>query len=289
MRRVTMLMVILTLSSSALFGQELVSTFSVDTSQYALSAYNYYFTPEPSVPFSTAKDYTIANFNYWRMGTIFLFLLHKKNSNQYDIFSFKGKTGSIIIPQQDTITFKVSAITLSQKFVDNDDGWDYIINCYNRTTDVKSFNLFDENGNILLSDCGEAFYGFDGENTYVSSICYNNSSSVATTLKTWRFRTNITTSLSQGGLAKRTTGQPNQIMYFGVAGDLRVNLQPVGGGKTSIQLFDMLGKQVYSKTIENITQPISFIISSDQVPHSPFISNIENEHYAFQRKMILAR
>jgi hypothetical protein len=273
MRRLVIIAMVM-LAPMSLIGQELVSTISIDTSQYESikSPINSLaFCLGPTQPYSLIgyPSYVTAT-TFSGIPTMSLFALLKKNSNQYDIFSFTGKIGSIIIPLlSDSIGD--ARVFISQTFINNDDGWESIVDYYNRDG-AFLFKLYNENGNVLLSDSGEAFYWFDGQNTYVSSHYGGYTRPVI--IKTWKFRSNISSSFSPG--LGKTAGQSVPIMQFGPTGDMRVSLQPASGGKTSVQLFDMLGRIVYTKIVDNINQAVSFTVLSNQVPNSPFLSKVKN-------------
>lgn len=214
-----------------------------------------------------------------------LMMFHKKNSDQYDIFSFSGKVGSMIIPSTLLPEEHINSIQIlcSRTFIDEDDGWECIINDYYETGNAKFF-IVDNDGTQILTGSGGVAYGFDGKNTYVfqrvGSSYYN--------YKFWRFRTNIT-SASSPALAKSVASGPLPMMTFGAAGDYRISFEPSGGGRTTVQLFDMLGKQVFVKTIDEITRPVSFTISESDMPRTPFIAKVRDGKGSTVRREIPVR
>ena len=129
------------------------------------------------------------------------------------------------------------------------------------------------------------YLGFDGNNTYV---CLRNTD-YALTFKAWRFRTDIT-SAAPPALAKSTSSHgPLPMMTFGPAGDYRVSLQPAGGGKTSLQMFDLLGRCIFTKTIDDLTRPVSFTVPAGNVPRTPFVARVRDENGASMQREIPVR
>lgn len=271
MRRIAIFMLI----PLSLFAQQLVYTFSpIDTTQYDYGGIPYYFCRDP-------LSQTLTSLLHREFCNDFLSLYHKKNSEQYDIFSFTGKVGSITVHKTDIPSgSKLDDYILSQTLINSDLNWEYIANYWDTTQtigpDKYSFKVFDGTGNQLLSDSGTAFYGFDGQNTYVIS-----------TTKVWRFRTNIGGSVIPS-LPKAAAGMPGPIMALMPSGDLRVDLKPAGGGRTSLQIFDMLGRQVFSKIFQNLNTPATFMIPSSRLPQNPFIAKIANDNGTFLKKEIPA-
>ena len=214
-----------------------------------------------------------------------LMLFHKKNSDQYDIFSFSGKVGSLIIPSTLLPEEHINSIQIlcSRTFIDEDDGWECIINDPYETGREK-FYLVDNDGTQILSGTGKVAYGFDGKNTYV----FQRDVSSSFNYKVWRFRTNIT-SASQPALTKSVASGPLPMMTFGAAGDYRISFEPSGGGRTTVQLFDMLGKQVFMKTIDDITRPVSFTIPESDMPRTPFIAKVRDGKGSTVRREIPVR
>jgi hypothetical protein len=192
----------------------------------------------------------------------------KKGSNQYDIFTLTGKIGSIIIPSYGTS----NEILISQTFIDEDADWECIENYRNYPETFLHSVVLDADGTVLLSDTGSRSirYAYDFQNTYVYRQVGDYS------YKYWRFRTNVSSS-SPNALSKTAGSFPHAMMAYGPTGDYRIRLAPAGGGKTSVQLFDMLGRNVFSKNIDNITSPVTFTIPENNVPQSPFIAKVKDE------------
>jgi hypothetical protein len=201
-----------------------------------------------------------------------------KNSNQYDIYTLEGKAGTVTINVPSGF-FAYNAI-ISQTILDNDNGWEYILNYYD-TTSGRNFYMFtivDDNNSILLSDSGLANYGFDGQNTYI--VSQNELSN-----KVWKFRSNV--SSTSPGLAK-TSVSAAPIMALMPSGDFRINLSQSGNGQTSIQLFDMLGRLVFAKNIQDMKRQTSYVIPSNNIPKSPFMTKVNNGNGVFYQKEIPA-
>lgn len=74
--------------------------------------------------------------------------------------------------------------------IDEDTGWESMVNISYEFYEA-SFKIYDEDGVEILSDSGHAYYGFDGNNTYVLNLDKNPN---PVPIKTWRFRTNIVSS-----------------------------------------------------------------------------------------------
>jgi hypothetical protein len=253
----------------ALFAQELVGEFSLDTNIYTSTGLSCggIIGPEAYNSGGGLQPYRI------------------KGTNQIDIFTvFYQKIGTITIPDPPPIGKRIDLIYCSQKFLDEDIGWEFIVNYYDTVNDSESFKVIDETGTVLLSDENSAQYGFDGQNTYVFAF-KKFAENLYRSFKVWKFRSNIS-STSQP--LSKTTSSPGPLMTYLPSGDFRVSLQPVTGG-TSIQFFDMLGRQIFQKSIQNMREPTSFIIPSYSMPNSPFVAKVNNSNGSFVKKAIPAQ
>jgi hypothetical protein len=255
----------------SLFAQELLGTFSIDTTIY-LHINSSYGIRGPGNHIEMGFD----NFFYFR-GTDILSLYRKKGSDQYDIFSFFGKIGSITIPS--VANERIRTIIYSQTMINADTNFECIVNYQPISEDTCLFKVFDRTGNQLLSDKGTAGYGFDGQNTYIISLPFSEQGDDYTR-KIWKFRSNIS-SLSKS--LSKTAATPGPMMTYMPSGDLRVNLQPVSGG-TSIQIFDMLGRQLFNETVQNINKPTTFNIPASGMPNSPFVARVNNGNGSYVKK-----
>lgn len=70
---------------------------------------------------------------------------------------------------------------------------------------------------------------------------------------------------------------PLPMMMFGASGNFQINLQPAGGGKTSVQLYDFLGRLLYAKTIDDISVPTRINIPERNVPKTTFAVKIKDD------------
>jgi hypothetical protein len=266
-------------------GQVPEFEFSVDTSIYAGPYTNYVNVyPGPNTDFDNV-------YSYQASGKALL-AARKKNSTQYDIFSFTGKIGSMTIPDPtDSTITSYNGYMFSQTFIDNDPQWECIVwyrgSSYCGTYPaIDYFKVFDNDGTVLLSDTGSAYYGLAGQNTYVFRVMYDCNS--VRKFKAWRFRTNVS-SASPGGLAKSAGSIPHAMMAFGPSGDYRITLAPASGGKTSVTLTDMLGRQVFSREVGNLTSPVTFTIRETGVPPTPFVAKVRNEKGTVAKREIPVR
>ena len=277
--------IILLLLPVYLFAQELFSSFSVDTNVYndfynTGSWYEGVSIKAVRGPLFVGTGVTFEE----GLGLFDILLCYqKKGTEQFDVFSFNGKCGSIKIPSS---AFPSEAhlisIFISQTYLDADADFECLVSYYFPDPNIAMptyFKALDEDGNQILSDSGTAGYGFDGRDTYVWTITDNR------TIKTWRFRTNV--SYASRPLAK-TNIFPGPMMACLPSGDFRVNLQPSSGG-TSVQIFDMLGRQVFNKIVQNIKESMSFNIPSRDIPNSPFVARVNNQSGSFIKKEIPVR
>ena len=252
-----------------LFAQELIGTFSIDTNIYTVPNF---------VTVGFSGPYGNQPIGMKELDQIHALL--KKGTDQLDFFTlFRLKVGSITIPNPPTGT-EITVIYFSQTFLDDDLGWEFVVDYQDTINDNYSFKVIDDNGSILLSDNDWATYGFDGQNTYVFAQSPN-----LLSFKVWKFRSNI--SPASHPLSK-TSSTPGPIMAYMPSGDFRVSLQPVSSG-TSLQIFDMLGRQVFSKNIHNIREPTSFIIPSYSMPNTPFVARVNNDNGSFVKKGVPVR
>jgi hypothetical protein len=261
----------------AIFAQQLVYDFKIDTTKYGGLGIETIVIPFPNI---NAMSFFSSNLGLAQYNTnLFCQALKLKNSNQYDIYALEGKVGTVNINIPSGA--EVYNAIISQTILDNDNGWEYILN-YKDTTTVMNHFLFkvvDDNSMVLLSDSGWANYGFDGQNTYVISSFPDGS------YKIWKFRSNI--SSTSPSLAK-TSASAAPIMALMPSGNFRINLAPSSNGQTSIQLFDMLGRLVFAKNIQEMKTQTSFVIPSSNIPKSPFMTKVNNGNGVFYQKEIPA-
>ncbi len=223
-----------------------------------------------------------------------LSVYHKKNSDQFDFLSFSGKVGSMVIPgtilpkQTETSEFSTQLL-FSRTFIDADEGWECIINYQKNdgNPDADFFRVVDNDGTQLFSDSGSAFYSYDGCSTYIfrrlNPLTYHPST------RYWRCRTDLLADAAPRALSKSAASGPLLMTAFMPAGGYRISFAPSAGGKTTVQLFDMLGKLVFSKNVGEITRPVSFTVPEAGMPQTPFIAKFANEKGTVVRKEIPVR
>jgi hypothetical protein len=256
----------------ALIGaQTLVSSISVDTSQYIVTgAVNEYMNVNGGL--ATVVCYNLGN----QAGYI---AAMNKSSRYIDVYNCA--TGSKVTLTKFSEIHYSTSIYLSQFYLDNDSGWECILNYVDTSAGnytADRFKVIDDNGTQLLADNGLASYAFDGSNSYVRSFTRPN-------YKTWRFRTGVQ------GVAKSLAKNAAEIQpgySFEPTGALNINFQPLGNGQTSIQLMDLLGRVVYSGVLPkgfagNLTIP------ETSLPKSPFISKVTTNNKDYVRKLIPVR
>lgn len=219
----------------------------------------------------------------------------RKNSDIYDIFSRTGQIGSFIKKRDPFINGSPFETYVTQKFFDTDNGWEVLYK-----NNYRGFLLVDDNGSTILSDVCQDPYndtlryssniGFDGNSIYLCVEKYKGTPiyPIPSPYKLYRFRTNISPTRPQT-LSKKAAG-PNTMMFFGPsAGDYRISLLPSGGGKTSVQLFDMVGRQVFESQVDDITRPFSITIPAEQTSRTPFITRVRDKNGSVVKKEIPVR
>jgi hypothetical protein len=261
------------------YSQQLVNNTVISYSEYDDAMYNIRVIPSPI---------TLDHNTMSRNAQYVVKVAHKKNTNQHDLFSFAGVIGSFIVdPKEFPLDQYDIVVYVSQTIINSDQNWEYIIN-YTKKEDYyresQMFKVADYKGNIILADSGIASYGYDGKSTYVF---VNKSDATYFSYKTWRFRTDA--AMFTQSLAKTVNTTTAPMMSLMPTGDFRVALQPTTNGETSIQIFDMLGKQIFSQTIQNINSPKSFIVPSSGIPRSPFIAKVKSGDETFTKKEIPIR
>jgi hypothetical protein len=202
----------------------------------------------------------------------------KKNSNQVDFYSYTGKIGTSIVPIDNK---PVRLILFSRNMLDEDANWESIVQ-YMSPEGFYISKVFDDDGTELLSDSSALYYGFDGNSTYVTGGYFDYY------FKAWRFRTNIAS--SSPSLAKSQAMSPGLMTIYGQDnGNYRVTLSPSSGNQVNFQMFDLLGRCVFSKQINNITSPQTFTIPESNVPNSPFIAEATDKSGSYYKKQIPVR
>jgi hypothetical protein len=258
---------------------------SIDTSVYDIGDFQYMTCM--FFPSAIPMDATLQPLSNSSRGTIYQ-AFRKKGSTAVDIFSVSGKIGSVTLPlngeaPQDRIPY---IYMFSQTIIDADEGWEClrVVNGSN-----QPFDVFDDNGSQILTDSGTACYGFDGKDTYViATRTAAGSYNKIILYKSWRFRSNIA-SVQFSPLSKRSSTFPQPMMTFGQAGNFQISLKPIGGGRTSVQLFDCIGRLIYEKAIDQITGPTTINVPEISVPKTPFIAKVRDENGNTARKLIPVR
>jgi len=256
----------------------LVDEFTVDTSLYANDdPTGLFYNPCPGPYLFMNGPNSLISPN------MMLKILRKKNSNEVDIYSYAGKIGTSVVPVFVPSIDEYPTVRMSCFFIDSDSRWESIVRYSDGTTD--RFKVFDDDGTELLAGEGaDVGYGFDGINTYVTVLVNR----IPFSMKTWRFRTDFASSGSPQ-MAKKAYSVPLMQIY-GLSNDAyRVTLTPESGNRLHFQIFDLLGRCTYSRTIGNISEPASFILSKEEVPETPFIAKTSNGKSATAKKVIPVR
>jgi hypothetical protein len=72
-------------------------------------------------------------------------------------------------------------------------------------------------------------------------------------------------------------------------GSYRVTLEPTSGGKTQMQLFDLVGRCIFSKQIDDISRSVLFTIPESSLPQTPFITKVSNSNGSIVKKEIIVK
>jgi hypothetical protein len=256
-------------------GQELVYDFQPDSAIYSSMDSRFVIVAPEDL---TAK-YSID----------FYFTLERRNSDIIDIFARTGKIGSCRINKDLYNQYGDNPPRITQKVFDSDDGWEILYQNYFGVllVDDDGTTLF-KYGDGVANDTirYSSSIGFDGNSTYICIQTLTNS--FLRPYKLYRFRTNISPT-SPHTLTKKAV-VPNTMMVFGASsGDYQVSLIPTGGGKTTVQLFDMLGRLVFEKRIDDLTKPVSFSIPAEQSSRTPFITRVQDQNGTVLKKEIPVR
>ncbi|MBN1460589.1 MAG: T9SS type A sorting domain-containing protein [Armatimonadetes bacterium] len=254
-------------------AQQLVNSFSVDTTQYS-------------------SDYVGATWGPSQSSSSFPFALKKKGTGQADIFSILGgKLATIDLPSLPPSCISPQYFA-SQTYFDSDSGWEGIVNYYdtvgwaNGTKIVWQFRAFDETGAILLSDYGYATLIFDGQNTYIGAGVYSGRTYMSPTIKAWRLRSNVQ---SSAPAVQKQVENSSPRLTSGPQGPLRLSLATPSTGGVTVRLFDLLGQTIYSQTEPAGVSSSAFLIPSIGTPHSPYISVVSTDHGSFTQKSVPVR
>ena len=87
----------------------------------------------------------------------------------------------------------------------------------------------------------------------------------------------------------KSTSVPLPMMTYGSTGNYRISFEPSGSGMTTVQLFDLLGKQIFAKTIDKITRPMSFTIPESDMPRTPFVAKVRDNNGTAVRREVPVR
>jgi len=273
-----LLLTAMVLHGGVAFGQ--IDSFEVvyDTVKYDFKMFrNANFIPFP--------DYSVLPNNIGDLGSQVSNVAGlRKGTTIVDILTFGRVVGSTTINNVplDGMDGFIQYAVFSKTIIDADSDWECIFD-YNKNYTSKYY-LVDDDGRVILSSDKRMYFAADGNSTYVTE---NSFSGNITPHKVWRFRTNLAQS-SAPQLAKKSNA-PLPMMVFGAGGNYNISLQPAGAGKTSVQLFDFLGRVVFDKTIENITKPVTYTIPEKSLPQTPFVAKVKNGDVTAVKKEIPVR
>jgi hypothetical protein len=254
-----------------------VCSVSIDTSIYDYLGFCS-FAPGPFIEWQSNSEMLYGN--------TFAEAFRKKESINVDIYSFNGQIGTAVVPMlsENTIGL-IREIVLSCTMLDDDNEWESIVIYEKQSNNHRFFKAFDHDGTEILADSGHAFYGFDGNNTYIVRFI-DNYFGRRFNYDTWRFRTNIA-SQSPKSLSKTKSTQQSFMQIYGLSdGNYKVSLTPSSGNQVHFQMFDLMGRCVFSKQIENLTKPVSFTVPEGSVPNSPFIAKVKDGNETLYKKQI---
>ena len=243
----------------------LVADYLIDTSLYEpLYAARHRFVPGPYLYYNEPMSVMHPGLIAWAY--------RKKNSNEVDIYSYAGKIATSVFPVFSDVEDDFFSVWLSCYFFDADPEWEAIVNY----SSPEFFVLYDDDGTEKLRDSGEAGFGFDGLHTYIS---VRKSVNGEYGLKTWRVRTNVSNVASSPGISKSISGSRGLMRFYGFDdGQYKVNLSPVVGNSAVFQVYDLLGRCVMTKEIEDISAPVTFTIPRNITPNTPFIAKAKGSN-----------
>jgi len=272
-----LLLTAMVLHGGVAFGQ-------IDSFEVVYDTVKYDFEMFRSAIFIPFPDYSVSPINVWALGSGFSNVAGlRKGTAIVDIFSFGRVVGSTTINNVPLDGMDgLYSMVFSQTIIDADSDWECIFEYYNNST--HKYYLIDDDGRVMLSNDKSMYFATDGNSTYVTE---NSSPRTIASYKFWRFRTNLAQS-SAPNLAKKSNA-PLPMMVFGAGGNYNISLQPAGAGKTSVQLFDFLGRVVFDKTIDNITKPVTYTIPEKSLPQTPFIAKVKNGDVTAVKKEIPVR
>jgi hypothetical protein len=245
-----------------------------DTSLYESKFFSYKCIPGPYVSKNSAGDYD---------GSIFMVAYLRKNSKQFDLYTYGGKTGSTIVPLVNEIdNDQIYQIFFSCYMLDEDDGWETMV-IYVNEENTSFFKIYDDDGTEILADFGRAFYSSDLNCTYViREAAFDGTYGY----EGWRFRTNLSTDTPKS-LSKTKATQSSFMQIYGLSdGNYKVSLTPTMGNQVQFQMFDLMGRCVFSKQLENLKSPVTFTIPESNVPNSPFIAKVKDGNETLYKKQI---
>jgi hypothetical protein len=248
-----------------------------DTSIYENFNYGYDYLPGPHGLETSTKV---------NDGGIFVSAYLRKNSNTFDLYSWGGKIGSSVVPFVSEATeSQIGWISFSCYMLDEDDGWESMVG-YRNEEKKEFFKIYDDNGTELMSDAGTPYYGNDFNCTYIIRRPELGSN---LDIDVWRFRTNISINTPKS-LSKTKAAQTSFMYIQGLSdGNYKVSLSPSSNNQVQFQMFDLMGRCIFSKQLENLKSPVTFTIPESNVPNSPFIAKVKDGNETLYKKQIPVR
>ncbi len=187
----------------------------------------------------------------------------RKGTNDIDIFTSTGKTNTIRAPASMSLSARSTQriVVVSQTYINNDSLYEFLlINLDSLVSLGYNSALYDNSGKRLWSEKGYASLEFDGKNTFIYIA-------TTSTVKIWVFRTDIAAS---SPLAKTSSNRYEPFINYLPMNGLNIKIDFSNHNTAFVQLFDMLGRLVYSQAIEKN----STIIQRQHIPLSPFFAKI---------------
>ena len=233
------------------------------------------------------QSYKVVN-TFPRLSSVYL----NKITNQYDIFIKGEKVSSFSIINPINNRSVVMPRLATQTIFNSDMDWEVLWDIADTVTAKVGMLLCTSGGaTIWQSQSNESCFAstslyYDGTYIYIEAW-YNNGNKIS--IRYYRFHPSI--SSTNPGLSKSAFSSkvPVPVFSTGYAGDIKIKLAQSPAGATTVSVFNLLGRQLFSQTVPNLKKDITFTIPSQSVPGSPIIGRVQNVHGQSTAKTIPVR
>lgn len=167
---------------------------------------------------------------------------------------------------------------ISQTVFNSNDDWEVLWGYSLSEQSLSRTMLTASDGTIIWNtksdETGGQLY-FDDTYTYIGVDLVGSSSFHE---RYYRFHPALSSVKSTLQKSSATSGLLKPIFSFNSAGDYTLKLNRSSGGATNVSLLNLLGQQIFSKTIPNLDKEVTITLPSGTVIPQTMITKVQNSN-----------